>query len=1070
MSGGTAGSWSGWTASSSALSAASSSTGVAVSIDDGSSAEGIVLFLSVGLLIGCICRWLVQRMPRVPLPFTVLLLVVGVAMGSIAEYGGGGSNVLKEAILTFTDIPPRLGLYIFLPVLIFDSAFNVHFHLFIHNLYAALLLAFPGALICLFFVALFARYVFDYGWSWSEALMLGAILSSTDPVAVVGLLRDLGSSPALATLIEAESLLNDGSAFVVYLLTESILIGGDSSTRSIVGSLFQYALGGPAFGLACGLVTIAVMNRIYSDAELEISITIASVYLTFWLADTPLDISAVLAVVVMGLYMAKHRYAVSPSVQPNLTAVWSLLIFAVNIFIFILSGLIISAKLLNSSASIRGVDVAWLFVLYVLLHVVRFLSVLVFLPLFRRTNVHLTLREVVMISWSGMRGSVSLLLALTTYLQPAYDQVFRDRLTFQVCGIVLLTLVVNGMTSRYVLQALQLHTGSAESRLVLRSALDHMRKQTSQAMREMKVDPKFAAVEWSVLRPFLPAALITEVQQRDDAMAEEERAAQVQRRLERRLERRKSKAPLPALEMEAVEAATRDGDDKPRPTAAEAEEAEMRESYERIFPPSHPIHRMALADSTATDAEGEAAPGDLTLMNMPTLQYEHEMKRTVPLPLVSVDEADEDEGAGAVGSREELPAAYSATVGGDGRTPPPLHRPASRPVLGRAVTRPQPPRSSLMALFEEPDEVKEVAALSTGDAELHPPAGPAAPSAPPPPPSSASPGRSAPFAPPPLLRTATLHVPRSPRGPRQRPLLSSASRRVLAPLQPPVRVPPLVSARSRRRRYLHARTQRQLSSVGELALGPEDVATVDAAKRSLHRELSIRFLTALQADYDRQWAGGLVTRRSLRLLTAACEAGIDQGSLLAHWKFLYHQLRCPRWLQWLYSSDLLSRVDHSRWLGPLRRLAAAWMFAHLKTTVELATAFLSAQQRLEFILDSFPEFSSIDAEVIEAVQREAGALQSRALAVWADVTEGVRRQAHSTRPLPPLLSRWALSTHRSLSVLRCAVHSSGAAVCRTAVSTRCAALSLLPLMLRCASRCVVCALRVSGTGRRALRW
>ena len=257
-------------------------------MDDGSAAEGLVLFLSVGLLIGCICRVLVQRMPRVPLPFTVLLLFVGVIMGSIAEYGGGGSNVLKEAIDTFSSLPPHLGLYLFLPVLIFDSAFNVHFHLFAHSLWAALMLAFPGALIALFFVALFARYVFDWGWNWSEALMLGAILSATDPVAVVGLMRQLGSSHALATLIEAESLLNDGSAFVVYLLTQSILIGGaNSSAQDIVGSLFQYALGGPAFGLACGIATVKVMSHIYSDAEVEISITIAR-YTTPQHTTTPL--------------------------------------------------------------------------------------------------------------------------------------------------------------------------------------------------------------------------------------------------------------------------------------------------------------------------------------------------------------------------------------------------------------------------------------------------------------------------------------------------------------------------------------------------------------------------------------------------------------------------------------------------------------------------------------------------------------------------------------------------------------------------------------------------------------
>ena len=151
--------------SSAGMGSSGSSTGASSdgeASDDSSSAEGVVLFLSVCLLIGCICRLLVQRIPRVPLPFTVLLLFVGVVMGSIAQYSGSGDNTFQDAIFSFTNLPPHLALYVFLPSLLFDSAFSVHFHLFMHSLWAALLLAFPGALMAVAFVALFARYVFDY--------------------------------------------------------------------------------------------------------------------------------------------------------------------------------------------------------------------------------------------------------------------------------------------------------------------------------------------------------------------------------------------------------------------------------------------------------------------------------------------------------------------------------------------------------------------------------------------------------------------------------------------------------------------------------------------------------------------------------------------------------------------------------------------------------------------------------------------------------------------------------------------------------------------------------------------
>ena len=179
-------------------------------------------------------------------------------------------------------------------------------------------------------------------------------------MAVVGLLRDLGAEQSLATLIEAESLLNDGSAFVVYLVTQAILLGGDTSASTIVSNVFQYALGGPAFGLLCGVLTVGAMALVYSDMEVEISLTIGAAYLCFWIASSPLAVSGVLAIVVMGLFMAKHRYAVSPSVQPQLAAVWAVLIFIVNIAIFVLSGLIIADKIFGENAQfIRARDVGY---------------------------------------------------------------------------------------------------------------------------------------------------------------------------------------------------------------------------------------------------------------------------------------------------------------------------------------------------------------------------------------------------------------------------------------------------------------------------------------------------------------------------------------------------------------------------------------------------------------------------------------------------------------------------------------------------------------------------------------
>ena len=964
----------------------SSSTATAGSSDTSTSdeaSEGIVLFLSVSVVIGCLCRWLVKRFARVPLPFTVLLLLVGVLMGAVADYGHVGDNVFQDAILAFSNLSPELALYLFLPVLIFDSAFNVHYHLFMHNLWASLLLAFPGALICLFFAAVFARYVFDYGWSWSEALMLGSVLAATDPVAVVALLHDLGSSHQLATLIEGESLLNDGSAFVVYLLTQSILLGGDTSASHLVGSLFQYSLGGPAFGLLWGLVTVVVLEQfLFRDAEIEISLTIAGVYICFWIANEPLNVSAVLAIVVLGLVMSKNRYSISPSVQSALRAVWDVLIFFTNILIFLLSGLIIADKLFGEAQYIRGVDVGWLFLLYVVLHVVRFLSIVLFLPLFRRTNVHLTMREVLMVSWSGMRGGVSLILALITYLQPAYDAQFKARLTFLVSGIVLLTLVVNGMTSRYVLQFLKLNRGSEESRLILNSALLHMRQQTAHAMRGMKDDPKFREVRWTVIRPFLPQKLIEEVKQETERTQTDAPSDALTEQADRVGAVAASPSPAataatPAHErMELFRRASMSrksigdgvgrllvstGDSEAEEKQSDADREHDRQMQELIFPPSHPIHRITAQQQTQQHERAAAEPGDVTLLMMPTLMYERVMG---PLP-------DEKNGSREDEKEEvaDLPIStarqpYSSSV--REQRPSSVRRQSS--TAGSRRFQRQPTASALMAIFDEPTDSDDTsnAVLPRSESPAASPSRITLEQASAPSPTDPPPGPSAPPLPYPPVNVRDSSSPH----------FWQSSTTSQSPRPP---------SRSRRRQLLH---NRQLSSMGESRMWPA-TSGLSIRKLSLLRELSVRFVTAMQADYARQFGSGLLTRGALRILTAACEQAIDSGSILSQWTFLRQQLRCPPWLSFLYSSRyLVNSVDVPWHIRLFRSAVQHLMFGHLKVCVELTTAFLSANQRLETVLDSFPEVAAIDAEAVEVVQQQVGYLQHRALAAWVDVCEG----------------------------------------------------------------------------------
>ncbi len=171
------------------------SNGTMDSHDTGEHAIGtVILFLSFAVLAGCICKLILSQVlkNKFPAPFTVIVLILGFIIGTIIAHIYGMNNDFLLGEKELREINPHLLYYIFLPLLIFDSAFNSHFHVIRPQIVSAILLAGPGVLISIAIVAVFAVYVFPYHWSWLVSIMFGSILSATDPVAVVALLRDLG--------------------------------------------------------------------------------------------------------------------------------------------------------------------------------------------------------------------------------------------------------------------------------------------------------------------------------------------------------------------------------------------------------------------------------------------------------------------------------------------------------------------------------------------------------------------------------------------------------------------------------------------------------------------------------------------------------------------------------------------------------------------------------------------------------------------------------------------------------------------------------------------------------------
>lgn len=209
----------------------------------------VILFLSFGVLVACLCRVVIKQLlkNKLPIPFTVIVLILGFIIGIIVTNFPSKNNDLLLGEKELREINPHLVYYIFLPLLIFDSAFNNKFYVIQPQIISGVLLAGPGVFITVAVVAVFGVYIFPYDWSWLVALLFGSILSATDPVAVVALLHESGASKSLAALIDLESLLNDGSAFVLFLIFQDLLVGRVHSAKKILIDIVKFTIGNCGF-------------------------------------------------------------------------------------------------------------------------------------------------------------------------------------------------------------------------------------------------------------------------------------------------------------------------------------------------------------------------------------------------------------------------------------------------------------------------------------------------------------------------------------------------------------------------------------------------------------------------------------------------------------------------------------------------------------------------------------------------------------------------------------------------------------------------------------------------------
>ncbi len=387
-----------------------------------------VLLFAIASLVAMIAK-------RLRLPYTVALVVAGLLLGFGAPFEA--PHLTQELLYA-----------VFLPGLLFEAAYHLELRQFLENKVAIVTLAAPGVLVgigvtALLMVGLVGTFALEVHFSWIDALVFGGLVAATDPIAVVSLFKSLGAPKRLGVLVEGESLLNDGTAVVVFSIILAAANGAEATVGGAIVEFVKTVGVGILVGAGVGYGVSKAIQRV-DDALIEMTLTTVAAWGSFVLAEE-LHVSGVMATVVAGLICGNYGAAtgMSPSTRVAIATFWEYVAFALNSLVFLLIGFEIDLQQL--AASWLPIVLAWVVVM-----VARFVVVGGVAALLRRTNERIPWVWTAVLTWGGLRGGLSMVLVLGLPASFAH-RAFLLNTTF---GVVLISILVQGTTMGPLLRRL----------------------------------------------------------------------------------------------------------------------------------------------------------------------------------------------------------------------------------------------------------------------------------------------------------------------------------------------------------------------------------------------------------------------------------------------------------------------------------------------------------------------------------------------------------------------------------------------------------------------------------------
>ncbi|MGE5478521.1 MAG: cation:proton antiporter [Bacteroidales bacterium] len=442
---------------------------------------------------------LVPLAARANLAFSLVLALAGIALGladgALGALGVGGP--LRDFLATTAgfDLSSEAFIIVFLPALLFETAVAIDVRRLFDDLAPILLLAVVAVLVSTFAVGLALGAVSDIGVV--ACLLLAAVVSTTDPIAVVGIFRELGVPHRLSLLVEGESLFNDAAAIALFTVFLG-MVTGERQADALAGTLaFVRGFGGGLlFGYACGRAVCWGVTFLRGQRFAEITVTVAAAYLAFIVGEHYLHISGVVAVVTTALVISYYgRTQVSAGTWASLVEVWQQVGFWASSLIFLLATMRVPEMLAGMGVK----DLGLLAVLIVSALAARGVVLFGLFPALTAIGwaepVGKPLRLVVL--WGGLRGAISLALALAVVENPKVPPEVKSFVSVLCTGFVLFTLFVNAPLLRPLIRLFKLDQLSPADMAVhgraIATALATVRQRVSDAAAGYGIERAVAA-------------------------------------------------------------------------------------------------------------------------------------------------------------------------------------------------------------------------------------------------------------------------------------------------------------------------------------------------------------------------------------------------------------------------------------------------------------------------------------------------------------------------------------------------------------------------------------------------